>query len=63
MLANTRVQYAFRILDVADVPDRKAKPKRLMIVALTVLSAGFIFVIILFIREGVVKRRVAQIDS
>lgn len=41
MLANTQKQFAFRILDPAAVPDKKAKPRRALI-TLTGLMMGFI---------------------
>ncbi len=57
MLASTQKEYSFRVLDAAVVPDRKAKPKRLMIVILSVLVSGFLTVIGVFISESVKKRR------
>jgi len=56
MLANTRVQYAFRVLDAAEPPDKKVKPKRALIVVLTALVAGFLLVVFVFVREGVQRR-------
>jgi len=57
MLANTRVQYAFRVLDAAEAPDKKSKPKRAQIVILSVLVAGFFAVIFVFIGEGMQRRQ------
>jgi|CXWL01.1.fsa_nt_gi uncharacterized protein involved in exopolysaccharide biosynthesis len=42
MLATTQKEYAFKVLDAAATPDRKLKPKRLLIVLLTSLVAGVI---------------------
>ncbi len=56
MLANTREQYAFRVLDSAEPPDKKARPKRTLIVVLTAFVAGFLAVIFVFVREGVRAR-------
>jgi len=56
MLASTQKEYAFRILDKAVAPDRKAKPKRSLIVILSAFVAGFLAVIYVFIREGIKRR-------
>jgi len=56
MLANTREQYAFRVLDAAEPPDKKARPKRTLIVLLSTFVAGFLAVIFVFVREGVRAR-------
>jgi len=57
MLANTQEQFAFRVLDAASPPDKKAKPRRSLIVILSTFVAGFLAVIAAFIQEGVQKRR------
>ena len=57
MLANSRDQFAFRVLDAAVPPDMKFKPKRSQIVILSVFVAGFLAVIGVFIREGINKRK------
>jgi len=56
MLASTQKEYAFRVLDKAVTPDRKAKPKRSLIVILSVFLAGFLAVIYVFISEGIRRR-------
>jgi len=56
MLANTRVQYAFRVLDAAEPPDKKVKPKRALIVVLATLVTGFLLVLFVFVREGIRRR-------
>jgi len=63
MLANTRVQYAFKVLDPASPPDRKVKPKRALIVILSALVAGFLAVIWVFIQEGIARRRAEEVIS
>ncbi|NOU01165.1 MAG: hypothetical protein HOO95_06290 [Gallionella sp.] len=50
MLANAQRQFAFRVLDPAVVPDKKIKPKRTIIVLLAALMAGFMAVLVAFIR-------------
>ena len=65
MMANTRVQYAFRVVDKAVAPDRKSKPKRALIVILATFVAGFLAVVFVFIQEGLRKRKeeVAEIEK
>ncbi len=57
MLASTQEQFAFRVLDTAVPPDKKAKPKRSLIVILSTFVAGFLAVIVAFIQESVQRRR------
>lgn len=57
MLANTQEEFSFRVLDAASPPDKKAKPKRSLIVILSTFVAGFLAVIAVFIQEGVQRRR------
>jgi len=56
MLANTQKEFAFQVIDKAVPPDRKAKPKRSLIVILSTFVAGFLTVIYIFIREGIKRR-------
>lgn len=42
-------------LDIAMVPERKSKPKRALIVVLSVLAAGFLAVLIAFVRAAMRK--------
>ncbi|WP_105027460.1 GumC family protein [Limnobacter sp. SAORIC-690] len=42
-------------LDVATVPERKSKPKRALIVVLSVLAAGFLAVLLAFVRAAMRK--------
>lgn len=56
MLANTQKAFAFKVLDSAVEPDKKIKPKRSLIVILAAFVAGFMAILFVFIREGVVKR-------
>jgi len=62
MLANTRKEFAFQVLDGAVEPDRKAKPKRSLIVILAAFIAGFLAVVFVLIREGVERRERAEDD-
>jgi len=60
MLANTQKEFAFQVIDKAVAPDRKAKPKRALIVILTVVVTGFLAVIAVLIREGITQRKTAE---
>jgi len=57
MLANTQKEFAFQVIDKAVAPDKKSKPKRSLIVILSVFVAGFLTVIAIFIREGIARRK------
>lgn len=62
-LANAREEYAFRVIDPAVAPERRVRPKRLLIVALGVvfgllLAIGTVFVRRILAREGTVAASV-----
>jgi len=57
MLANTQQDFAFRTIDAAVAPDKKIKPKRSIIVVLTMFVAAFLTIIFVFIQEGIRKRK------
>jgi len=57
MLANTQVQYAFRVLDAADVPDKKAKPKRTLIVMVSLVSGALLAIVFVFFQEWLCHRK------
>ncbi len=40
-----------RVLDLATVPERKSKPRRLLIVGLTMLAAGFLTILLMLLKE------------
>ncbi|MDQ6964531.1 MAG: Wzz/FepE/Etk N-terminal domain-containing protein [Mariprofundales bacterium] len=60
MLANTQKEFAFQVIDRAVAPDKKSKPKRSLIVLLSMFVAGFLMVVLVFIREGVARRRESE---
>jgi len=62
MLANTQKEFAFQVIDKAVAPDKKAKPKRALIVILSAFVAGFLAVIFVFIREGIKRREEEKQD-
>lgn len=51
-----------QVLDAAQPPERKSKPKRSLIVILSVLAAGFVAVLLAFIREAL-KKAAADCES
>ncbi|MEJ2575081.1 MAG: GNVR domain-containing protein [Gammaproteobacteria bacterium] len=61
MVANTQKQYAFRVLDAAAPPDKKAKPHRSIIVLLSIFVAGFLAAAFVLVRESMQQR--SQGDS
>ncbi len=63
MLANTQKEFAFQVIDPAVTPDKKAKPKRSLIVILSTFVAGFLAVIGVFIQEGIRQRRLAEAEN
>jgi tyrosine-protein kinase Etk/Wzc len=44
-----------QVLDPAQVPDRKSKPKRAIMVILATLAAGFLAILVAFIQEAMAK--------
>jgi uncharacterized protein involved in exopolysaccharide biosynthesis len=50
MFAEVRDEYVFKTIDTALVPELKAKPKRLLIVVLSVLLGGILSVLVVLIR-------------
>ena len=63
MLANTQQDFAFRVIDSAVVPDEKIKPKRAIIVVLTVFVAFSLSIIFVFVQEGLIKRKEEELKS
>lgn len=61
MLARGNAEFAFRIIDRAEVPRLKSKPRRTFIVVLAVLFGGMLSVFVVFIREAVRNRIHAQV--
>ncbi|MDD2775829.1 MAG: Wzz/FepE/Etk N-terminal domain-containing protein [Gallionella sp.] len=58
MMASTQKnEFAFKVLDPAAEPDKKIKPKRLLIVLFSSLFIGVLSIIYAFIKEGLIKRR------
>jgi LPS O-antigen subunit length determinant protein (WzzB/FepE family) len=56
MLAKGNEQFAFRIVDSAQVPKRRSSPKRALIVVSATLLGGFLAVFFVLLRYGVVRR-------
>lgn len=51
MLANVREEYVFNTIDPAVVAERKAKPKRALIVVVTAVLAGFLGVFVVLLKS------------
>ena len=59
MVARGDKQYAFRVVDHADVPKWRSWPKRRVIVAVGILAGGLAGLVAVFVREYRTRRRVA----
>ncbi|MCF6218685.1 MAG: Wzz/FepE/Etk N-terminal domain-containing protein [Gammaproteobacteria bacterium] len=57
MLANVRVEYAFKVIDPAVVPEKKIKPKRALIVILGMVLGLFFAVFFVFFRTFIRKAK------
>jgi len=55
MLANARKEYVFETVDPAVVAEKKSKPKRALIVAVSVVLGGFLGCLIVLIRQFIKK--------
>jgi uncharacterized protein involved in exopolysaccharide biosynthesis len=51
MLAEAKENYAFKIIDPPRVPDKKVKPKRVLMVAIAFVVSLFLGILLAFIRE------------
>jgi uncharacterized protein involved in exopolysaccharide biosynthesis len=52
MLATAQKDFGFKVIDPAVEPDKKAKPKRAIIVLLSAVLAGFIAILVAFFSEN-----------
>lgn len=57
MLARGREDYSFRIVDPATAPDRRARPKRTLIVLSAAFLGGVLALLVVFARNAFSKRR------
>ncbi|MBE9526406.1 MAG: hypothetical protein IME94_05465 [Proteobacteria bacterium] len=57
MLANTQKEYVFRIVDPAVVPDKKYKPKRLLIVVASMIFGAILAIMFIFFRNAVGNKK------
>ncbi len=60
MIASTREEYAFRIIDSAVVPEEKIKPKRTLIVILGIILGGMAGVFTAFFHRFLQNQREQQ---
>jgi len=56
MLARGNDQYAFRIVDAAQVPKLRDWPKRTLIVLLAIIAGGFLGVVVVLVRHAAARR-------
>jgi uncharacterized protein involved in exopolysaccharide biosynthesis len=61
MLATAQKDFGFKVIDPAVEPDKKAKPQRTIIVLLSAVLAGFVAVLIAFMRKRIIKRNEEKI--
>lgn len=57
MLARGNEQFAFRVLDPAEVPKQRSRPNRTLIVALAVVLGGMVSVLAIFLRHALRRRQ------
>jgi uncharacterized protein involved in exopolysaccharide biosynthesis len=57
MLARGSEDFSFRIVDPATPPDRRARPKRTLIVASAVFLGGVFALLVVFVSNAYSKRR------
>ncbi len=62
MLARTRKEFAFQVIDPAAAPDQKAKPRRGLMVVLTGIVGGFLAVFLAFVLEAIARRKAEAKD-
>lgn len=57
MLANSQKDYAFKVLDPAVQPDKKIRPRRLLIACLSGFAGGILTILLVLFKESTVIRR------
>jgi len=57
MLARENKEFAFRVIDRAEVPKWRVWPKRLQVVALATLFGGALSIYLVFLRDAIRRRR------
>lgn len=57
MLARENKEFAFRVIDRAEVPKRRVWPKRAQVVALATLFGGALSIYLVFLRDAIRRRR------
>lgn len=63
MLAKGNEEFAFRVVDGAQEPKERERPRRVLIVALAVIIGGNFAVIFVFIRHGIRRREVVVVGN
>lgn len=57
MLANAQKEYVFKTVDPAVVPEEEVEPKRILIIAISILFGGMIAVLVILVRESVRREK------
>jgi uncharacterized protein involved in exopolysaccharide biosynthesis len=57
MLANIRDEYVFKVVDPAFVPEEKFKPRRSLVVLMSLFGVGIILMLIAYVRVVVSQRK------
>lgn len=57
MYVKANPEYAFKVLDPADIPEEKAKPKRALMVVLGTLLGGMLGVMIVLLRHALSRKK------
>lgn len=57
MLARGNEEFAFRVLDPAEVPKNRVRPYRTLIVALAIIAGGMLSLLVIFVRHAVRSRK------
>jgi uncharacterized protein involved in exopolysaccharide biosynthesis len=57
MLARENKEFAFRVVDRAEVPKWRVWPKRAQVVALATLLGGALSIYLVFLRDAIRRRR------
>lgn len=63
MLARGKEEFAFRVIDSAQIPKERARPNRTLFVAVAILFGGIVSVVSVLIRHAVRQRRSADVND
>jgi LPS O-antigen subunit length determinant protein (WzzB/FepE family) len=63
MLARGNEEFAYRVIDSAQVPKERSKPHRTLLVAFSILLGGFIGAVIVLVRHSIKNKKKAGIEN